>query len=289
MPGGASTLLLLLPASLLVLIFAVALIDFGRVSLGGPDASLPFPTAHYYRVVFDAPNLRSSVVTSMKLGVVVVVICLCLGYVLAYYLHQLPTRRRLALMGLLFVPLQLNAIVRVFGWQLFLAQPNGFMNTVLQAVGLRTVGLNNTFWGVVIALVHVELLFMVLPLMVSMDRIDRNVERAAAVAGASHLKTFFHVTLPLSLPGAIGGSTIVFMLSAFDFVTASLMGGGRVSLLPSRVFDQIIGTVDWAQGAALSVVGLIAAVALVALLNAAASRTLYENRPTRAIADPVVR
>jgi ABC-type spermidine/putrescine transport system permease subunit I len=282
LPSSATTALLLFPAVLVVGAFLAAFIAFGQVSVGGGPSEVSFPTGEYFERVLSQPALRASVTTSLKLGAVVAAICLVVGYALAYFLHRSRTRYRPLLLALLFVPLQLNAVVRVFGWHLFLAEPNGPLNSVLTSIGLGTVSLNNSFWGIVITLVHVNLLFMVLPLLVSMDRIDPAVEQAAEVSGANFRRTFLHVTLPLSLPGAIAGTLVVAVLATFDFVTASLMGGGRVPLLPVRAFDEIIGSVNWAQGAALSVVGLAACLVLVVLLERLAGRLLYERREARA-------
>ena len=217
----------------------------------GPETSATnqptFFTLYYYEQLINSKLYRTAFENTLELGVVVTLGCLVLGYIVVLFLHHSETRHADLYLAFFFIPMQLSAVVRAFGWKVLLSEPNGLVNQVLSAIGLGTIPFVNTFWGVAISLIHVNLLFMILALLVSFRKIDRSQESAAASLGARPWRIFLHVTLPLSLPGLITGTVVVFILSMFELVTAAIMGGGRVPLVSTVVFDLILGTVNWAR------------------------------------------
>lgn len=162
-----------------------------------------------------------------------------------------PSLARLVTITIL-APLLVNVVVRSYGWQTILNK-TGALAWMLKLVGIENPpSLLYTEWAVLIACVHVYLPFMVMPLATAIGRIDRGVEEAARVAGATRLSVFTRVILPLSLPGLAVGASLVFSLSAAAYVTPQILGGNFSPLLGTLIEQQILTLNDWPFGAAIS-------------------------------------
>jgi len=150
-------------------------------------------------------------------------------------------------------PLLVNVVVRAYGWTAILSR-NGALNQTLKMLGLadNPPQLLYTEWAVLIACVHVYLPFMVMPLATAIGRIDRSVEEAARIAGASRWNVFLRVVFPLSLPGLSVGISLVFSLSAAAYVTPQILGGNFSPLLGTLIEQQIVSLSDWPFGAAIA-------------------------------------
>jgi len=240
--------------------FAFSLAMFLKVCFGPPVTFVEtrplFFTLYYFVHLFEQPVYIQSIVRPIKIAFVSTMICLGLGYVAALFLHWCKSRYATVLLGLLFIPLLLSGIVQVYGWKIILEEPTGIFPRFTDLLGLGMFHIVNTFWGVVVGIVHLHLIFMILPLLVSFTKVDPALEEAAQSLGAHPMKVFYHVILPLTLPGITVGCLITFVLSAFIVEGPSILGGGRVHLVPNLSFDVIIGMYNWAQGAVLGVIAL---------------------------------
>lgn len=162
-----------------------------------------------------------------------------------------PSLARLVTITIL-APLLVNVVVRSYGWQTILNKAGAFA-WILKQVGITSPPvLLYTEWAVLIACVHVYLPFMVMPLAAAIGRIDRTVEEAARVAGATRLKVFIRIVFPLSLPGLAVGASLVFSLSSAAYVTPQILGGNFSPLLGTLIEQQILTLNDWPFGAAIS-------------------------------------
>jgi putative spermidine/putrescine transport system permease protein len=162
-----------------------------------------------------------------------------------------PALARLVTITIL-APLLVNVVVRSYGWQTILNK-TGALAWILKLIGISNPPvLLYTEWAVLIACVHVYLPFMVMPLASAIARIDRTVEEAARVAGATQLRVFLRVILPLSLPGLAVGASLVFSLSSAAYVTPQVLGGNFSPLLGTLIEQQILTLNDWPFGAAIS-------------------------------------
>jgi putative spermidine/putrescine transport system permease protein len=196
------------------------------------------------------------------------------GYPVAYALVH--ARSRLAKSFILIIvvtPLFLGEVVRTYSWIIVLGN-NGFLNTVLLALGLvdRPVQFMFTTFGVVLALVHVTLPVMVVMLAAALAHIDPAYERAAESLGASPLRAFLTVTLPLSAPGIIAGLTTAFAWTFSAFATPQLIGGGRVNMVSNLVYQLGFASFNFPFAASLSVAGLVLTFALLGLIRLGARR-----------------
>lgn len=212
---------------------------------------------HYRRLWEQASYARifrtTFVVTLLTTG-----ICILLGYPLAYFLSQLP--RRIAGLFLLAVllPFWTSLLVRTYAW-LVLLQRNGLLNSWGIELGLwdEPIALVHNLTGTLIGMVHIMLPFLVLPLYGSMRSIDHDFVRAAANLGAGPVRAFWLVFLPLSLPGLLAGTTIVFILCLGFYVTPALLGGGQVIMVSMRIATDIELFFNWGAASALGVVLLV--------------------------------
>lgn len=192
---------------------------------------------------------------TVRLALITVVISGVIGYVVALQLVRLRPRARAALTLLIAAPLLISVIARTFGWIVILG-PNGLVNRVLQAVGITSDPLPLLFNepAIVVGLVHVLMPYMVLSIAASLERIDPALVRAASSLGASPVVAFARVTLPLSLPGLVAGSLIVFALASASFVTPAILGGSQLKVTSALVYQQSLVLLNWPFSGAIAVI-----------------------------------
>jgi putative spermidine/putrescine transport system permease protein len=197
---------------------------------------------------------------TLEIGVYVSAACLVLGYPVAHFLATAP--RRWAVVGFIFLllPFWTSLLVRTYAWMVLLGR-NGVINRLLLEAGLVTepLPLLYNMAGVLIGMVHVLLPFMVFPIYSIMHRVDAGLLLAAEGLGASGWQIFRRVYLPLTLPGVLAGTTLVFILSIGFYITPALLGGGRVLMIAVLIEKQVREFLDWGFAAALSMVLLAAA------------------------------
>src|SRR5882724_11332951 len=209
---------------------------------------------NYVRIVTD-DYYREVIWRTLGLGSFVTLACLLLGYPLAYLIARGPERWRVPLILLVVFPMLLNLVVRSFGWIALLAN-RGLVNNLLIQLGLIATPLKLMFnlTGLMIGLTHIYLPFMVLMLVAAIRNVPRDVEAAAATLGSSRAHVFAAVTLPLSAPGILAGSILVFVLTISALVTPRLLGGPTYKVMATVIYDEFLQTLDWPSGAALAFV-----------------------------------
>ena len=259
----------------LLLLFAFGLVDIraGRVVSGS------WTLEHYARVLRD-PFYYRIFLRTFWMGTAATVLCLIFGYPVAYLFTRVGPTARQALLVLILAPLLTNAVVRTFGWMIILGGPKGLINALLLHLGLvrEPVKILYTMNGVLIGLTQIELPFMILPIIAALEGQDRRLFEAATGLGASWAQTFFHVVVPLSLPGVLAGSALVFVISYTSFVIPALLGGGSFAVIPTFIFEQITALVQWNTGAVLASLLLGTAVVMLWLFNLGSARLLRWQR-----------
>lgn len=232
----------------------------------GPGQMSPQLTLENYRAFFTDPFYFAILVRTCWLGLVVVGCCLMVGYPVAYYLARTNSRWRGFAIFLVIAPLLISAVVRNMGWFPLLSQ-SGLVNQMLLQLGvieapLRLIG---NFTGVVIGLVHALLPFMILTLITVIQRIDVDLEEAATSLGAAPLLVFWRVLLPLSLPGVVAGSLLVFTMTISAYTTPAILGGNRVLVMATYIAQQFRTVLDYPVGATAAAI-LLAFAALLTVL-----------------------
>lgn len=224
-----------------------------------------FTIGNYSKVlnpIYLKPVLRSFWVAAVN-----TVICLLIGYPAAYYISSRSTVKvKNILLLLAILPLWTNFVVRTYAWMVILRE-GGVINTILMKLNLMEKPLELLFTkkAVIIGLVYGYLPFMIWPLYVSIEKVDRSFLEAANDLGANRLQTFMRVMLPLTLPGIVAGSILVFIPTLGAFVTPDLLGGGKDIMIGNLIQNQYVKVRNWPFGSALSFILLIIVLGLLLL------------------------
>jgi spermidine/putrescine transport system permease protein len=246
------TALLLAPATLWLLAFlvlpmvVVLVFSFGeRAPAGGYQAGFTF--ANY----LNLPARFTAFKNTLVLAPIGTALCLLLAYPLAYYLAVKVRRAQLFLLILVILPFWTSFLLRIYAWINILS--NRGLPSWLEAVGIDGVRLINTPAAVLIGIVYGYLPLMVFPIYVSLERLDKRLLEASDDLGASPLRTFVQVTLPLSLPGIVTGCMLVFILIMGEYLIPQLLGGGKVFFTGNALVDLFLQSRNWAFGSAVAV------------------------------------
>jgi putative spermidine/putrescine transport system permease protein len=225
------------------------------------------PSLDNYIAIATDPFYLRIIERTLIASVFVLGLCLLIGYPVAAYIAGCTPRRRLLLLLVLLFPLMVSNVIRAYGWITLLSR-RGVVNSALQGAGLieRPLLMLPGLEAVVIGLMTILLPFMIISITNSLTAIDRSYAEAAQSLGAGPVRTFLHVTFPLSSPGVAGGLMTTFFLFLSAYVTVSLLGGPRSKLLVNLVYDQVI-SFNWPRAAALSFVMLAIALTFGALVQ----------------------
>lgn len=264
--------LLLAPAACIyVLLFVLPIGALLSKSIWGPEGL----TAEHYGRLFSQPLYLTILGRTLTISLTVTALCVVLGYPLGFWLTRLKGTAFTLALACVFLPLWTSVLARIYAWS-FLLQRTGVVNTVLLKLHVIQAPLTLLYddAAVVIVMTHVLLPFMVLPIYSVMGSIPRDLGRAARSLGAGLFSEFRFVLLPLSLPGLLAGSVMVFVIGAGYFIVPVLLGGPRSLMISTLINQQILGVLNWSFGAALSALLL----AIIALLLAVFSKALVVAR-----------
>ena len=215
---------------------------------------------------------------SFWLALLSTVMCLVLGYPMAYIMSRLSPSRQSLCMMLIMLPMWMNFLLRTYAWMSIL-ENNGFINGFFRSIGLISflqthfgytldyIPLINTQGAIVLGMVYNFLPFMVLPIYNVLVKIDKDVISAARDLGAGNIQTFTKIILPLSVPGIISGITMVFVPALTTFVISNLLGGSKILLIGNVIEQEFKQTNNWNAGSALSTVLMIFIILSMVLMN----------------------
>ena len=205
--------------------------------------------------VFSAEYM-SALALSVELALVSTVLCLVLAYPLCLILTSMKKGKTVLIFVLFLLPLWMNSLLTTMAWQTIL-EKNGLINMALTALGLPSITLINTPFAIVIGMIYNFLPYMVLPLYVSLSKIDKSVIEAAHDLGAGWGQTLRRILIPLTLPGIVSGATMVFIPALTTFVISALLGGNKVLLIGNIIEQEFTAAYDWQLGSALSMVLMV--------------------------------
>ena len=250
--------LLFFAAPLLVLVFISFYTDPQLSAMG---------LTQYQKIATDGFSLQV-LGDTLWLGLQVTALCLLLGYSLAWSYVRSPATLQKVLMLVIVMPLLTSVVVRTFAWVVILGR-QGIVNSALLDLGWidGPIKLLYTRGGLIVALANVQLPLMALPLITALQKLDPNLEDASAALGAGAFRTFFRITLPLTLPGIVAGCLLTFAATITAFISQSLIGGGQMLFMPMYIYQQASSLQNWPFAAAISLVFLVAVLGCVALFN----------------------
>jgi putative spermidine/putrescine transport system permease protein len=226
-------------------------------------------TLENYGFLFGKSIYQWAFVRTFVVGACVGLLCVLLGYPLAYFLVRTKSRWKGLLIALSLAPLLASVVVRTYGWYIILNR-FGVANDFFLSLGLisERIAFMPSTGAIIIGLAHALLPYTVLTIMGSLNGINPNLEQAAMSLGASRTRTFFHVVLPLSLPGIAGGFILTFSIAISAYATPAILGGPATQVMATAIYGFMTQLLDWSIGAALAVVLIVASL----LLLYAASR-----------------
>jgi spermidine/putrescine transport system permease protein len=248
---------LLLPGTFWIITFfllplaIIVLYSFLRRSPTG-DIEWTFGIENYVRL-FSNPLYLGVFWRSFSYAILTTIICLLIGYPLAYFITRQNARWRAALIFAIMIPFWTNFLVRIYAWRILLNN-TGVVNTIVEGFGFERLPLINTPTAVMIGLIYGELPFMVLPLYAALERFDWTLLEAAQDLYASRVRAFWRVLLPLTLPGITAGSVLVFVPTVGQFVVPQLLGGNKVAMLGNILEEQFQSAQNIPFGSAIALV-----------------------------------
>jgi spermidine/putrescine transport system permease protein len=257
----AAAVLLVPGIAWLIAFFVVPLAMIFLVSLGSRDALdrivLDQLSLDNYARAFD-PGFLPTFFNSLRYAAATTVLSLAIGYPIAYWISRYGGRHKALLLVLVMLPFWTSYLIRTYAWMIIL-RDNGVANSILQAVGLmhEPIILLNTDFSVILGMTYGFLPFAILPLYVSIDRLDPALIAAARDLYANGREAFLRVTLPLTVPGIVAATILTFIPAIGDFVTPDLLGGAQTTTIAKVVQELFLEGRDWPYGAALGFVLMV--------------------------------
>ncbi|MDO5641723.1 MAG: ABC transporter permease [Paracoccus sp. (in: a-proteobacteria)] len=198
---------------------------------------------------------------TFKYGLIVTALCVVIGVPEAYILNRMGSPWRAISLLAIIGPLLISVVVRTLGWVILMGN-NGLVNRGLDSLGLPTIPFIYTELGVIVALVHVMIPFMIVSVWAVLQKVDPATENAAASLGASQVQVFFKVVVPQVVPGILSGSLIVFSMTTSAFATPSIIGGRRLKVASTTIYDEFLNTLEWPAAIAITLLVAIMVVVL---------------------------
>ena len=239
-----AAIMLLLPMALIAM--------YSFTEPGNSIISFSFTLDHYIKFFTD-PDFLLILWRSIMIAVKTTVICLFLGYPVAYFIARSKERVQNILVICITIPMWINMLVRTYAW-IGLLSEGGLIQRIFSLIGFGNTELLYTEAAVLLGMVYNFLPFMILQINTSLCKMDHSLLEAGADLGASPVQTFLRITLPLSLPGVINGITLVFLPAVSSFFIPKLLGGGQYFLIGNMIENQFITVGEWNFGSAISMI-----------------------------------
>lgn len=204
---------------------------------------------------------------SVILGIISTVVCLFLGYPMAYFISKINIKHQSVIIMLLMIPMWTSFLLRTYAWMTIL-EYNGLLNKLLTLMGLSKINMINTPGAIVLGMVYNFLPYMILPIYTVLSKIDNKVIEAAQDLGANNFKVFKKVVFPMSLPGVVSGFTMVFVPSVSTFIISKMLGGGSIFVIGDLIEMQFLGnTYNPHLGSAISLVLMVIIMITMGIMN----------------------
>lgn len=238
------TIMIVLPMLLIVM--------YAFTNEGNSVATIQFTLKNFTDFITD-PVYIAVLQRSLWIAVLTTVICIILGYPIAYVIAQQEEQNKMFWILLITLPTWINMLVRTYAWMGML-QDDGVINTILGFFGIGPFEMIYTTFAVAVGMVYNFIPFMILQIYSSLTKMDTSLLEAANDLGANRIQSFLRVTLPLSIPGVISGITLVFLPAVSSFFIPKLLGGGQYVLIGNVIETQFLTAGDWNSGSAISLV-----------------------------------
>ena len=286
-------LVIAVPVFWLLVFFLVPFLVVAKISVSEAMIARP-PYAPLFEwdgwrlnIILNVENFRylwtdslyiNAYIFSIQVAFISAVIALLIGYPMAYFIARSPEPRRTFLLMMVILPFWTSFLLRVYAWQGFL-RSNGVINNTLISLGIidTPIQMLQTNFAVYLGIVYTYLPFMILPLYANLVKLEESLLEASADLGARPMATFFYVTLPLSLPGIIGGFMLVFIPAIGEFVIPELLGGPDTLMIGRVLWNEFFSNRDWPVASAVAIAMLVAVVVPIMILRSIQARLTEER------------
>ena len=238
---------------ILMILLPMLLILFYSLTTSGNDIINFTFTLDHFKKFFTDPDFLLVLWRSLTIAVKTTIICVILGYPVAYFIARSSDRVRNILVLAITLPMWINMLVRTYAW-IGILSDGGIAQTILSFFGLKDMELLYTEGSVLLGMVYNFIPFMILQINTSLCKMDKSLLEASADLGANRVQTFLRVTLPLSLSGVVSGITLVFLPAVSSFFIPKLLGGGQFFLIGNVIENQFITVGEWNFGSAISMI-----------------------------------
>ena len=228
----------------------------------------PEPGLGNYAKLYESDALPRIIWTTLRICIVTTVFSVLLGYSIAYAMVHCHQKQKNYMLTLLLVSFWISILVRTFSWLMLLGR-NGLVNNTLESIGIisEPIAFMRNELGVLICMVHYMVPYAVLPLLVNMQSLDTRVMDASRNLGATGAQTFWRVYLPLTTPGVVASTLLVFILSLGFYVTPAVLGGGKVLMIAEYISVQLLVTLQWGTAAMLAALMLFGVLAMLYIMS----------------------
>ncbi|MBQ5443059.1 MAG: ABC transporter permease [Oscillospiraceae bacterium] len=238
--------------SVMIVVPMLLIVLYAFTTSGNDVLTFQFTLDNFHRFITDTVFMEV-LWRSLYIAVITTLICVLLGYPIAYVIAQMGERANTIMILLITMPTWVNMLVRTYAWMGIL-QDEGVLNSILSVFGIGPVEMIHTSFAVILGMVYNFIPFMILQIHTSLAKMDKNLLNAANDLGANPVQAFLRVTLPLSVPGIISGITLVFLPAVSSFFIPKLLGGGQYVLVGNIIETQFLTTGDWNFGSAISLI-----------------------------------
>ncbi|MBQ1619932.1 MAG: ABC transporter permease [Oscillospiraceae bacterium] len=238
--------------SVMIVVPMLLIVLYAFTTSGNDVLTFQFTLDNFHRFITDTVFMEV-LWRSLYIAVITTLICVLLGYPIAYVIAQMGERANTIMILLITMPTWVNMLVRTYAWMGIL-QDEGVLNSILGVFGIGPVEMIHTSFAVILGMVYNFIPFMILQIHTSLAKMDKNLLNAANDLGANPVQAFLRVTLPLSVPGIISGITLVFLPAVSSFFIPKLLGGGQYVLVGNIIETQFLTTGDWNFGSAISLI-----------------------------------
>ncbi|MDD3049157.1 MAG: ABC transporter permease [Bacilli bacterium] len=238
--------------ALFLVVPMLLIVVYAFTKQGNDVLTLQFTFDNFIRF-FQDEIFIGVLITSLRIALITTIICIILGYPVAYLIARMNIKKSAFFILLITLPMWINMLVRTYAW-IGILSDNGVINNLLTYFGMPKVKLLHTEFAVILGMVYNFIPFMILQIQSSLAKLDKSLLEAANDLGANRLQTFIKVILPLSLPGVISGITLVFLPAVSSFFIPKLLGGGSQLLVGNLIENYFITTGDWNFGSAISLI-----------------------------------
>jgi putative spermidine/putrescine transport system permease protein len=274
----------LLSAPALMLFVAIVLVPLAMTVLlsfhdwGQYKGIEPVLILKNWREIWSDSYFHEVFLRTFRVALLVTLLTAALGAPEAYILSRMRSPWKGIFLLVVIGPLLISVVARTLGWALLFGGSNSVVNKALLNLGVLSAPIPFMFTetGMIVALAHVLMPFMVLAVWAALQRLDPQIENAAASLGASQATILRRIVLPLIMPGVLSGAIIVFALAASAFATPSIIGGRRLKVASTLAYDEFLNTLNWPLGAAVAVLLLVALVAIIVASNRIVERRYAE-------------